>query len=310
MGMAGGMAVPALGGFASADFGDAEDMRPLGAYFDIGGHGSSTPYSSALAGIVAKHTEEIKGKTMAALNLPSGWKKRLRDFLAVKNGDLLDFLKVNITSHPTLGPAETLLRRFGNPNVSPTHPSVRDMVLDVSGADHVAEMNRVLDTFRGEGALKDYANQTRVIFDEYRMAGDEILSAQAALKAKLDRLDRIQGRITPLLEIEGNEKYGPLMEATEEYLKKVYEECSIETDYKALIQAYRRFAVLRDIVTMSRSLVAQENEPICSICLHEPVQYALSPCGHTFCQSCLRRQAPTCFMCRTTIKDRVKLYFG
>lgn len=305
-----GMAGPALGGFASADFGDAEDMRPLGAYFDIGGHGSSTPYTAALTGVLAKHTEEIKGKTMAALNLPSGWKKRLRDFIAMKNGDLLDFLKVSVNSHPTLGPAETLLRRFGNPSVSPSHPSVRDLVLDVSGTDHVAEMNKVLETFRGESPLKDYASQTRIIFDEYRTAGDEILSAQAALKMKLDRLDRIQGRITGLLEIEGNEKYGNLMEATEEYLKKVYEDSAIEADYKALVQAYRKFAVLRDIVTMSRALVAQENEPICSICLHEPVQYALSPCGHTFCQTCLRRQAPTCFMCRTAIKDRVKLYFG
>jgi hypothetical protein len=297
-------------GFAPADFADAEDQRPLGAVFDIGGHGISTPYSSAMNAILQKHMDEIKGSAAAKMNMPAGWKKRLRDFLTTKNNDLLDFLKLSVQSHPVLGPGEILLRRFGNPQVTPNHPSVRDMVMDVSGEDVIADMNRLLENFKQEGALKDYAHHTRIIYDEYRTAGDEVLSQQGLLKAKLDKFDRMQGRITTLFEIDPNENYGELMEASEAYLKKIFEANTIEDSYKKLIQAYRRFATLRDIVSMSRSLLAQESEPICSICLNESVAFALTPCGHTLCQTCVRRQNGQCFMCRVTIREKVKLFFG
>ena len=305
----GGMA--GNGAFAPADFGDADEARPLGAVFDIGGNGSSTPYSSAVGAIVTKHMSEIKGKLEASLNLPSGWKKRLRDFMMQKNNDLMDFLKVSVPSHPVLGPGEILLRRFGNPNVSPTHPSVRDMLMDASGADVIADINGMIDSFKSEGGLKDYANHTRLIYEEYRRAGDEVLAQQMALKVKLDKLDRVQGKITSLFEIDPNDKYKELMEASEGYLKKVYEENQIEEDYKKLIEGYRRFACLRDVVSMSRALLQQETEPICSICLNETVSFAITPCGHTFCQTCIRRQnGQQCFICRSAIREKVKLFFG
>jgi hypothetical protein len=96
----------------------------------------------------------------------------------------------------------------------------------------------------------------------------------------------------------------------EGYLAKVFHDNVIEENYKKLIGAYRRFAVLRDVVTMSRSLLLQESEPICGICLAESVTFALTPCGHTYCQTCVRRQHAQCFMCRAAFKEKVKLFFG
>lgn len=304
----GGMGAPS--GFAPADFGDADEMRPLGAVFDIGGHGSSTPYTTAMNSMIHKHMDEIKGKTATSLSLPTSWRKRLRDFISQKNTDLLDFLSISVASHPTLGKGEVLMRRFGNPQVTPSHPSVREFVLDVSGDDVVKQISDAVEAVHGEGGLKDYANKTRLIYEQYQAAGDEVLRQNTSLKAKLEKLDRIQGKLSALFEIDPNETYQPLMESTEAYLKKVFEESKIEEDYTALIAAYRRFAALRDVVLMSRALVAQETEPICTICLQETVGFALTPCGHTFCSTCMRRQSGSCYICRTPIRDRVRLYFG
>jgi hypothetical protein len=303
----------ALGGsaFSPADFGDSQDMQPLGVAFDIGGHGLSNPYSAAVNSMIHKHSEEMKGRATTLLHLPTGWKRRLRDFLSTKNNELLDFMKLSVPSHNVLGPGEVLLRRFGNPQVSPNHASVRDMVMDISGAAEITlgELNSHLDAFKEDGNLTNYANQTRIIFDEYREAGDAVLSAQTALKAKLDKLDRIQNKISGMLEIEPNEKYQPLMESTEQYLRKIYEESQIEDTYKKLVEAYRKFATLRDVVTMSRSILSYESEPLCSICLNEPISFTISPCGHTLCQTCMRRQVNQCFFCRGPIRDKIKLYF-
>ena len=298
------------GAYAPADFGDAEDTKPIGATFDIGGHDVQTPYTGAVNAILMKHTDEIRGKVSSTVHLPSGWRTRLRDFLVTKNNALLDFLSVSVPSHPVLGPGEVLIRRFGNPQVTPSHPSVRDFVLDGSGEDVLADIDAALQNFKGEGGIKDYIAQTGLLYDEYRMAGEGVFKAQGALKRKLERLDRIQGKLATLFEIEPNEKWGPLMEATEAYLGKIFDECGIEEEYKALVASYRRFAVMRDVVMMTRGITSLESQPMCGICLNEPVSFAFAPCGHTFCQTCSRRQGSTCPFCRSNIRDRVKIFFS
>jgi hypothetical protein len=299
-----------IGAFSPADFEDAYDACPSAAAFDIGGNGSANPYGNAVNAIVTKHMEEIRSKSIAALALPGGWKKRFREFIAKKNMDLVDFLQISVPSHPVMGPAEILLRRFGNPQVHSGHPSVKEFVIDSSGADHVPAINEAVDRARGtETGLKAHAIATQYIYEQYRQAGEDILLQQGLLKGKLDKLDRIQGRLAILFEIDINEAHSQLLESVETYLKKVFEENQISVEYGALIAAYRRFITLRDTVQMMRSS-AVESEPMCSICLTETVSYTLTPCGHTFCQNCVRRQNTSCPMCRTSIRERVRIYFG
>ena len=302
--------IPNLGGmdgnFAPADF---EDDQPTGVVFDVGGHGQDAPYSLAMNSILHKQLEEVKSKSKTA-SLSATWKRRLRDFMAKKNNDLLDFLKVTVPHHPVFGPGEILLKRFGNPQVTPNHVSVRDMVFEMPDISGEETINAFLAAAGGETPLKDYTAQTQAIFEMYREAGEDALKAQAMLKAKLDKLDRIQGKISGLFEIDPNETYEPLMQANEAYLKKVYDDTKIEEEYNNLVKAYRRFVTLREVATTARTVLAQESEPLCSICLDESVAFALNPCGHTFCQTCIRKQNGVCFMCRTHIKDKLKLFFG
>jgi hypothetical protein len=296
--------------FASADFDTAEESMPTAAMLDIGGNGQHDPYSIAVTSILDRQFYEIREKTSNALYICSQWKRRFRDFMGKKNNELLDFLKVTVEHHPILGPGEILLRRFGNPQVNPTHPSVRDMVLDGSGCPAIDDINAALVGLGGESPLKDYIAQTHAIFDMYREAGDNALKAQTTLKGKLDKLDRVQGRISGLFELEQNEKYESLMQANEDYIKKIYDDTRIEEDYRAVVEAYRRFVAIREVATTARTIMSQESEPLCSICLDEPVGFALNPCGHTLCQTCIRKQNGTCFICRTHIKDKLKLFFG
>ena len=298
------------GNFAPADFGDADESAPTGVVFDIGGHGQATPYSGAVNAMITKQIDEIKAKNTTSINLTSTWKRKLRDFMSKKNNELLDFLKLSVPHHPVMGPGEVLLRRFGNPQVTPTHPSVRDMVLDISGEDSLDDINATLLSSSVGNPIKDHVTNTHLIYELYKEAGDNALKLQYALKTKLDKLDRIQGKLSGLFEIEPNELFEPLMQANEDYLSKIFKDTQIEDDYKALIAAYRRFIAIRDIVTTSRTVLLQESEPLCSICLDESVAFALNPCGHTFCQTCIRKQTGSCFICRTPIKDRLKLYFG
>lgn len=305
----GGM--PGGGGlYAPAEFGDADDDRPAAIAFDLGGNGSANPYTAAISGMLIKHLDEIRQKSAAAISVPSGWKRRLREFLANKNNDLLDFLSVSIPSHPTLGRGEALLRKFGNVNLHAGHPSVKDLVMDSSGADFTQEVAAALLAQRTDDPLKDHVATMRYLFEQYREAGEEAIRHESALRTKLETLDKIQGRLVSLFDLDPNEAYEPLMKSTEEYLERVFAKHQIAGEYRAFIDAYRRYVTLRDVVMMTRTALAQENEPLCTICLRDPVGYAVSPCGHTFCAGCIKKQAGACFMCRGPIRDRVKLFFG
>jgi hypothetical protein len=296
--------------FSPADFEDAEDQRPLGAIFDIGGNGSATPYTTATNGLITKHIDEMKQKIANSLTMPSGWKTRLRDFLSKKNTELLDFLNLSLTSHPSLGKGEAILRRFGNITPTTKNPSIRDLVLDLSGTDSVLQTEAVVASVKTDNSLTNFTECIRLVYEQYREAGDEALKQEGLLKAKLSTLDKLQGKVVALLELDSTEAYKPLMEASESYIGSVFEKNQIGDTYKALIEAYRRFLTVREIVLMMRVIQSNENEPLCTICLDEAVTYCISPCGHTFCLNCLRKQGSACFMCRTPIRDKIKLFFG
>jgi hypothetical protein len=293
--------------FSPADFGDADDSRPTAAIFDIAGNGSSTPYTNGISGLLLKHIQEMKEKTITTI--PGSWKKRIRDFLAEKNTQLLDFLNLSISSHPSLSKGDYVLRKFGSLTMSASS-SVKDLVLDASGVDVVSEIDARLLSIREGKGIPDYIAATKLIFDEYTKAGNAALKASDSLRLKLEGLDKIQGKLAGIIDLDTTSSYEPLLQATEAYLGSVYEKNMIEADYKEFIEAYRRFVSLREIVLMMRTHTSTESEPLCMICLNESVSYAFSPCGHTYCNTCVRKQVSNCFLCRGVVRDRVKLFFG
>jgi hypothetical protein len=296
--------------FSPADFGDADDLRPTAAVFDITGNGGQAPYTTAINGLIQKQIDEIKQKSAVGVSIPTGWKSRLRAFLSQKNTELLDFLSLSIQSHPTLGKGELILRKFGTVPFNPNAQSVRDLVLDSSGADTIGEINNALTALRNKDGLNDYITSVRYIFDQYREAGEEALRYEALLKMKLHVLDMAQGKLSGIVDLEPTEAYPPLLEVTENYIGVLFKKNEIDEVYKGFIAAYRKFITLRDIVMMTRTVQSNENEPLCTICLNEQVVYTLSPCGHTYCQNCIKKQTGNCFVCRGPVKDKIRLYFG
>ena len=297
------------GVYSPADFDDADDLRPTGALFDIGGNGSTTPYTTAINGIIGKQVSEIKGKIATTLSLPATWKKRLRTFMNTKNTELLDFLQLTLQSHPTLGKGESILRKFGNVSISPSHASIRDLVLDASGVDYIADINRLVEGLKAGAPLQDCIAAVHMIFEQYREAGEKAIEQEAALKAKLDMLDKLQGKLAMVIDLDPTEKYEALLESTEAYVRTIFEKHQIKDTYNNFIEAYRRFITLRDVVLMFRTAQSNENEPICSVCINEQIVYAIVPCGHTCCSTCMLKQTGVCFFCRGAIRERQKLFF-
>jgi len=284
--------------------------QPLAASFDVSGTGNAAPYTTALTMIVSSTVDEMNTLVRTEFPKTVDWKKRLREFLSKKNTDLLDFLNLSVTSHPTLGKGDALLWKFNNKNLVPFAGLVKKAVMDISGADIFSEVKKALAAIRTEDSIADFKATVQYIYDEYKKAGDSILKAETVMKVRLEVFDKIQKNIVALLELDSTSCKEDLMVASEKYLGEIFEKHKIQTVYEELIAAYRRFVVLREFVQMLRVIQTNENEPLCTICLEQAVTHCMSPCGHTFCEQCLKRQVSNCFMCRTRVESTVRLYFG
>jgi hypothetical protein len=283
------------GNFASADFPDATETSLADYPIDS--------YSTTLNNCVIQHLTEIKEKIPVTQN--TNWKKRMREFILTKNNKLLEFLTTRLEKHPVLGPVEVFFSKFSKP----THfnRTIKEVSLDISA--------NVLETIdnscveNGYLPLNKYEEQTIFLMDQYKTITEKILDKEKLLKIKLLNLDSIQTKVNSLITLKRNEHYDALMENMEKYMELTFNDNSIEEDYNSIIEEYRKFLSLRNIIKTIRTIESTEKEPLCSICFDDTIQYAFSPCGHTYCSTCTKKQSLNCSICRGQIREIVKLYF-
>ena len=70
---------------------------------------------------------------------------------------------------------------------------------------------------------------------------------------------------------------------------------------------------LREVISVGmQDLIKPEdiNKKVCPVCFDREVNTVLVPCGHTYCEGCLKYGAYSrCPQCRETIQRRIKMYF-
>jgi hypothetical protein len=294
--------------YASANFTDAEEQGSFSFLNDRIPTQNDLNYSVLLNNTLERHTFELREKLQTSPMTSNQWRRRFREFLTGKVRDLLEFASKPLAKHPTLGPTEILLRKFGRPNFVVNSHTLREVALDSSGVNIVGLVEEGLKQF--PHTLKGFQEQTRYLFDMYRESADEIVRQDTILQNRLATFDKIQSRATALADLQVNEEYEQMALASEAYLKRIFNENSLEPVYKPLIEAYRKFLLLRDIVHMRRLADAIEAQPLCNICFEESIQYVITPCGHTYCGTCVKKQFTTCYVCRGPVKERVRLFLG
>lgn len=296
-------------GFSPADFADADDTRPMQIQFDPTGLGLADPYSTLVGNVLQRQTTEIKEKTTNPSPTPTNWRRKLREFMTLKNEDLIQVLKKPLGPQSPLSRADVFVQKFGRPDFVATHPSLQYAFLDISGSSGIAQIEEELKAI-GPASPKQLLEEVRWVYDMYRQAGDECLKRESELKLRLDILDKTYQKVIGFCDLPVNQDSEKLAEAVEGYIQKIFEDHKIEEVYAGAIEAYRRFAALREIIQTFRFTEMQDKEPLCAICMNESVAFVLTPCGHTFCGTCLKRQITTCYICRSSIRDRLKVYFG
>jgi hypothetical protein len=233
------------------------------------------------------------------------WARRLRDLTAEHTLKLTEFLEKpaldsfdSHTSHTKF--VSTLITGLASDgwmkrNVAPV---VTDSaILEAVESDIGCSISQLRTS--NHNAMNLYLETVKTLF-----AQDEKLASV------LNELETAKTRVEHVIEFEDS---GPaadtLQAALLTYLESKYKSCSLEADYKKFCETYTRFNVLRNIVLGLKKCEEVKGESTCGICTVEKVTAALVPCGHVFCNNCCQKQRSECYVCRSSIKDRLRIYF-
>jgi hypothetical protein len=298
-------------GFASADFGDAEDNNPSGSFIEAFG-GNQDAIQGIVQQTLSRHlTEALPQSTSPSLG-PSthtnNWRKRLREMMIRQNETVLGFLTRPAIDHPTVGPVESILRRYSfRQDIDENSIKTFKQLIDVSGSDVYADIEACLSA-KGPSNSLDMKRQFNALIELYKETGEKLMDAENQLKMRIEKMDKIQKRVSTVIELQTNDATVDLTNALENYLKVTFRDMGIESQYKTLIVLYQKHYALREAMNMFK-IGNVASEPMCPVCLSDSVNTAISPCGHTFCGTCSKRMLSECGVCRGRIRDRLKLFF-
>jgi hypothetical protein len=183
---------------------------------------------------------------------------------------------------------------------------IRDLQIDISSNSFFkTEIGFELDDFRI--AIKKIAVK-------YSEAYIELFEAENQIKNKLDKFVELSKQLNTILSLEINEGSLELLSGLTKYLGVFFKEQKIIDYFNKFIEARKRFIVFRDILNISRTTLqktdSESESPLCAVCMSGHVTVAFAPCGHTFCSFCSNKTLNACYICRTKIQSKLKLFFA
>lgn len=265
------------------------------------------PVTTAIHNISARHLHSIGAAVPDERQTLRGWRQQLQECMNQQHAHMVRFL-VSGASDPSGSELELarrcqeVLSKYSKPTWN-FASSIRDIHISADISAAVADLSGDLGI-----SVELFRTAQKRAIRAYVQAATTVCTAESRLEEKLKRLETIASRVNDLMFLEPTEELGGLIAPVRAYLDSVYERVGIEEDYTALVENYKRFAILREIVSLSH--FEKPSTPTCTICMAREVAVALTPCGHTFCEDCVRNQMTSCYICRVQIRDKLRLYFS
>jgi len=212
------------------------------------------------------------------------------------NSKLDPFLKEDI-ENITLTRFNRILKTLGSELFNPQSIEIVKE-LDISGC----ESDELL-----ESDLKTFINR---IVTEYNNVVKEMTDANNALNNRILAFEAVGKNVESITSLQPNSATDEIYKGLIRYLQIFYKENELESCFKRFITTYRRFLVYKRFMGIAAASEPEHRDPLCSVCIDGAVSHVFVPCGHTFCASCAARNLSICFICRTQIQQRMRIYFN
>jgi hypothetical protein len=290
-----------MDGLAAATF-EAQDAGsgPVHSSPNVG------PMTTAIHNISVRHLHDISTVVPDDRQFLRSWRRNLQECLTQQNARIVQFLMADVSGDLSTTDitrrCNDILAKYSKPTWN-FASSTRELSLPASITNATATIESELGI--APAALRDYMRKAIRL---YANSAAALSSAEIRLEEKLKRLETLVGRVNDLMFMEPTVELEQMADPARIYLDSVLNKISIESEYKELVEQYKRFIVLKGVVSIGT--FQKQSAPICTICLTKEVCQTVTPCGHTFCDDCSQKQMTSCFICRVQIRDKVRLYFS
>jgi len=152
-----------------------------------------------------------------------------------------------------------------------------------------------------ESVTETIPNDMSQHIEEYTKAVDKLIELQNLFAEKTQEIKDIKLLATT---IESKTVY------TEKLTNIIDDFCQdanldqLQADYK---EARKEVSKYRNICSLSKS-ADLINRYICFVCVENPVDHCLDPCGHVMCSRCSSKIKTNCPFCRSTFRSKIKMY--
>lgn len=254
-----------------------------------------SPITTAIHNVSTRHMHDIATGLPDNRQAIRAWRQQIQECMKHGHCQLFKFLVAGGTEPDILKRAGDAVIKYSKATWN-FASSVRDLALDVDCSDDLG--------FN----ISEFAEKQKQVNRAYTSAAISVCNAEERLEEKLKRVDATDSCVRQLLELGPTPALGSLTGPARNYLESVYADANLEAEYTALIERYKRFAILKGLVSLGG--IQQTPAPVCTICMTKEITHATIPCGHTYCEECSRTQVTSCYICRVQVRDRVRLFFS
>lgn len=285
--------------YASPDF---PDVEPL----DIRLQNTT---STVVSNVILFHVSDAVEKQ----NQHKTWKRKVRDILQNHQEKVLQFFIKPLPDEHPLKHAHTLLNKYGkyihNDQSRQSPQFFKDYIIESpqTGSEQLNQYLSELSNSRSSDTpVQKWTNMSRHMLDYMRDIGDELIRLDQRLQMECQRIDSVVEKVSQIVALPNPEIDG-FQEMMNKYIEKQFETNDLKKLYWDYIFTLQKYSILRDILIPQR--LANQSDPLCCICMIEPIIMAMVPCGHTFCTNCSKRTI-VCHVCRQQVTSRIRLYFS
>jgi hypothetical protein len=243
------------------------------------------------------------------------WRRRLRDILFRENEKYVKFLQKSPDEWPAVEYHTSFFNELGRQTTSLGTSWIEKHVNPVIDKDSIlAEIDA--ECVRGSGderlTLGGLRKQITHLMDNYLATLNKIFQFHAALDYKITQMTRLKSQIEGMdfLDGDASEEAKELQVSALKFLQSKYRALGVGEDYVGFCKEYARFQAYRSVLGAVQAGSDMHGVPICSICASGTVVSALIPCGHVYCNTCTQKQRSQCYICRTTVKGTLRIYFN
>jgi hypothetical protein len=294
------------------DIGDDSDSNSTtNSNIEVETASTEPALESTINHLLQFHSNKATGIVDDIRDFTRPWRRRLRDILFRENEKYVKFLEKPTELWPAIEHHRSFFQELGRQTTSLGTSWIDKHVNPILDTDTQAQILADIDKEVASG-LGGLRAQIVHLMDNYLATLNKVFSFHSSLEHKITQMSRLKTQIEGMdfLENDLSDEAKELQISALKFLQSKYIALGIKDDYIGFIKEYARFIAYRSVLGAVQAGSDMHGVPICSICATGTVVSALVPCGHVYCNTCTQKQRSQCYICRTTVKSTLRIYFN